>query len=90
MVLIVIIFGIFVHIETSDLPNIDRSALALAELPALDKGDPPEVIADTLPEINPDDYAGEIVIATAEEVITMTVDEDGTKRFTNHFITSVG
>jgi len=37
-------------------------------------------------EIDPDDYDGKIVIATADEVITMTIDDDGTKRFTNHMI----
>ena len=41
---------------------------------------------DTLAELAPDDYDGKIVIATADEVITMTVDEDGVKRFTNHMV----
>jgi len=41
---------------------------------------------DLQAEIDPDDYDGEIVIATADEVITMTIDEDGIKRFTNHMI----
>ena len=39
-----------------------------------------------LAEVNPDDYDGKIVIATADEVITMTVDDDGVKSFTNHLI----
>jgi hypothetical protein len=41
---------------------------------------------DLQAEIDPDDYDGEIVIATADEVITMTIDDDGIKHFTNHLI----
>lgn len=44
--------------------------------------------ADTIPveTIQPDDYDGKIVIASAAEVITMTIDNDGIKHFTNHLI----
>jgi hypothetical protein len=41
---------------------------------------------DLRAEIDPDDYDGTIVIATADEVITMTIDDDGIKHFTNHMI----
>jgi len=37
-------------------------------------------------EADPDDYDGEIVVATADEVITMTIGEDGIKHFTNHLV----
>ncbi len=37
-------------------------------------------------ELDPDDYDGTIVIATADEVITMTIDDDGIKHFTNHMV----
>ena len=37
-------------------------------------------------ELDPDDYDGAIVIATADEVITMTIDDDGIKHFTNHMV----
>ena len=43
-------------------------------------------VAPVQVEINPDDYDGKIVIATADEVITMTIDDDGIKHFTNHMI----
>ncbi len=43
-------------------------------------------IAPIQVEVDPDDYSGEIVVATANEVITMTIDEDGIKHFTNHMI----
>ncbi len=41
---------------------------------------------DLQAELDPDDYDGTIVIATADEVITMTIDDDGIKHFTNHMI----
>jgi hypothetical protein len=41
---------------------------------------------DLQAELGPDDYDGTIVIATADEVITMTIDDDGIKHFTNHMI----
>jgi len=37
-------------------------------------------------EINPDNFDGEIVVATSTEVITMQIDNNGVKHFTNHFI----
>jgi hypothetical protein len=106
IVLAVLAIGFAVHYETANLPDIDRSIVlaempsldesTLTDVESIDNGSltdgdtHDEASADALPEISPDDYDGNIVIATADEVITMTVDADGIKHFTNHFITAVG
>ncbi len=78
------------------LPAIEEMAVADVELEEVyDVEDYEEEVYDVdeeecdedlNAELDPDDYDGEIVIATADEVITMTIDDDGIKRFTNHMI----
>ena len=62
-----------------DLPVIEK-ANATPLLPVIEL----DVVAQ-IPTINPDNFNGDIVIATNTEVITMTT-VNGVKTFTNHLI----
>ena len=90
----VILIGAFLTLSTGYMwLTTHITTVGMVDLPTIEKVNTiplsPMVELDTiaqLPTINPDSYDGKIVIATADEVITMTIDDSGVKRFTNHLI----
>lgn len=69
-----------IHVE--DVVPIE--VIDASEFKALDHIEPPPV-DQGVETVEPDEYDGEIIVATAREVITMQV-VDGVKTFTNHLI----
>lgn len=69
-------------INKTNIVSIDKiEAVKISKVNPL----PDKVVVNLVPVVNPNDYDGDIVIATADEVITMTV-VNGVKTFTNHLI----
>jgi len=74
-------------LHTATIENVaDMEEVADVEMVEIEVAMVEDEVAPVQVEINPDDYDGKIVIATADEVITMTIDDDGIKHFTNHMI----
>ena len=73
-------------IETITVAEMDDVDEFIDEEWADEEEDAEEYEEDAQAEIDPDDYDGKIIIATADEVITMTIDNDGIKHFTNHLV----
>jgi len=69
-----------IHVE--DVVPIE--VIDASEFKALDHIEPPPDDQE-VETVEPDEYDGEVIIATAREVITMQV-VDGVKTFTNHLI----
>ena len=68
-------------INVADVDEVDSIDMVEIEVAVVEYDMAPVQV-----EVDPDDYSGEIVIATADEVITMTIDDDGIKHFTNHLV----
>ena len=88
---LVLVMAIFVGVLTT-LTYTPTTALAVVDMAELEALDYPALITvaeaddvETVEEDPPDEYDGEIVVATGEEVITMTI-VDGVKTFTNHLL----
>jgi hypothetical protein len=86
----VLVGSLTVLTYTPYVPNMAMGSVELVEMEDIQPLDydilefDKEVVQ--LTEVSPDDYDGDIVIATADEVITMTIDDDGVKHFTNHLV----